>query len=54
MSQQYLIEDLTNEIIVDWTKESMGEEMVAEIESGVQQIVNLKINPISVTMTIGG
>jgi hypothetical protein len=32
----------------------MGEEMVADIESGVQQIVNLKINPISVTMTIGG
>ena len=47
-------EDLTNEIIVDWTKESMGEEMVADIEAGVQQIVNLKINPISVTMTIGG
>ena len=45
-------EDLTNEIIVDWTKESMGAEQVASIEAGIQQTIDLKINPTSVTMTV--
>ena len=46
-------EDLTNEIIVGWTKEAMGEEQVQAIEDSVaSQIAELE-NPTSVTMTIG-
>ncbi len=45
-------EDLTNEIIVGWTKEAMGAEQVQAIEDSVaSQIAELK-NPTSVTMTI--
>ncbi len=46
-------EDLTNETIVGWTKEAMGEEQVSSIEAGIQQAIDLEINPTSVTMTIG-
>ncbi len=46
-------EDLTNEIIVGWTKEAMGEEQVQAIEDSIaSQIAELE-NPTSVTMTIG-
>ena len=45
-------EDLTNEIIVGWTKEAMGEEQVQAIEDSIaSQIAELE-NPTSVTMTI--
>ena len=45
-------EDLTNEIIVGWTKEAMGAEEVKAIEDSIaSQIAELK-NPTSVTMTI--
>ena len=46
-------EDLTNEIIVEWTKESMGEEKVASIETGIANQIEALINPTSITMTIG-
>ena len=46
-------EDLTNEIVVEWTKEAMGEETVASIETGIANQVETLINPTSVTMTIG-
>ena len=46
-------EDLTNEIVVDWTKSAMGAEQVTSIEAGIQQAIDLEINPTSVTMTIG-
>ena len=46
-------EDLTNEIVVDWTKDAMGAEQVTSIETGIQQAIDLEINPTSVTMTIG-
>jgi len=46
-------EDLTNEIVVEWTKTAMGEEQVTSIEAGIQQDIDLEINPTSVTMTIG-
>ena len=46
-------EDLTNEIVVDWTKDAMGAEQVTSIEAGIQQAIDLEINPTSVTMTIG-
>jgi len=45
-------EDLTNEIVVDWTKSAMGTELVTSIETGIQQAIDLEINPTSVTMTI--
>ena len=45
-------EDLTNEIIVGWTKDAMGEEQVQAIEDSIaSQIAELE-NPTSVTMTI--
>ena len=45
-------EDLTNEIIVGWTKDAMGEEQVQAIEDGIaSQIAELE-NPTSVTLTI--
>ena len=46
-------EDLTNEIIVKWTKEAMGEETVASIETGIASQIESLINSTSVTMTIG-
>ena len=47
------IEDVTNEQVVAWTKAAMGEEKVENIESGIQETIDLEINPTSVTMTIG-
>jgi hypothetical protein len=45
-------EDLTSEIVVEWTKEAMGAEQVQAIEDSVaSQIAELE-NPTSVTMTI--
>ena len=46
-------EDLTNEIVVGWTKEAMGEDQVASIEASIAGQVEALINPTSVTMTIG-
>ena len=46
-------EDLTNEIVVGWTKEAMGEETVSSIENGIANQIEALINPTSVTMTIG-
>ena len=44
--------DLTNEIVVEWTKAAMGAEQVAQIETSIaSQIAELE-NPASVTMTI--
>ena len=44
--------ELTNEIVVGWTKGAMGEEQVKAIESGVKEFIDQEINPIFVTMTI--
>jgi len=45
-------DDLTNEIVVGWTKDAMGEEQVKAIEDSIaSQIAELE-NPTSVTMTI--
>ena len=46
-------EDLTNDVVVEWTKEAMGEEQVTQIEASVASEIEGKINPTSVTMTIG-
>ena len=46
-------EDLTNEIVVEWTKEAMGEEQVTQVEASIASQIEDQINPTSVTMTIG-
>ena len=45
-------EDLTNDIIVGWTKEAMGEEPVKAIEDSIASQIAEKENPTSVTVTI--
>ena len=45
-------ENLTNEIVVEWTKEAMGEEQVQAIEDGIASRIYELENPTSVTMTI--
>lgn len=45
-------DELTNEIVVGWTKDAMGEEQVQSIEDSIaSQIAELE-NPTSITMTI--
>ena len=46
--------DLTNEIVVEWTKSAMGDEEVAFVENGIQSQINSLITPTSVTLTVGG
>jgi hypothetical protein len=46
-------EDLTNEIVVGWTKEAMGEDQVDQIETSIAGQIEDQKNPVSVTMTIG-
>lgn len=43
---------LTNEIVVGWTKEKMGEERIGQIEDSISSQINEKINPKSLTLTI--
>tara|TARA_R110001592_G_scaffold66876_1_gene205356 strand:+ start:4132 stop:4476 length:345 start_codon:yes stop_codon:yes gene_type:complete len=45
-------EDLTNEIVVEWTKEAMGANKVFYLETTIEENISLKINPTSVVMTI--
>jgi hypothetical protein len=45
-------EDLTNEIVVEWAKEAMGEDQVQAIEDSLQAQITELENPTSVTMTI--
>lgn len=44
--------DLTNDIVVGWTKDAMGEEQVQAIETSIASQIEELINPTSVTMTI--
>ena len=48
-----LFEDLTNEVVVKWTKEAMGEEQVAQVEATIAAAIEDQINPSSVTLIIG-
>lgn len=47
-------EDLTNEIVVEWTKGAMGDEEVTDIENNIQSYLYSLINPKTVTLTVGG
>ncbi len=44
--------DLTNDIVVGWTKDAMGEEQVASIESGIADTIEKEINPVTATMQL--
>ena len=46
-------EDLTNEIVVEWTQAAMGEEQVTSIEANIASQIERLINPTSITLTIG-
>ena len=46
-------EDLTNEIVFEWTQAAMGEEQVANIEASIASQIESLIHPTSVTLTIG-
>jgi len=46
-------EDLTNEMVVAWTKEAMGEYQVAIEEADIAARIEEIINPVSVILTIG-
>ena len=46
-------EDLTNEIVVEWTQAAMGDEQVASIETSIASQIESLIHPTSVTLTIG-
>tara|TARA_R110000822_G_scaffold45861_9_gene122442 strand:- start:7287 stop:7712 length:426 start_codon:yes stop_codon:yes gene_type:complete len=46
-------EDLTNEMVVAWTKEAMGEYQVSVEEADIAARIEEIINPVSVTLTIG-
>lgn len=46
-------DQLTNEEAVTWTQSAMGPEQVAEIEANIVSQIELLINPVSVTLTIG-
>ena len=45
-------EDLTNEIIVGWTKEAMGEDTVNRLQYNLYREIDLLIKPESITRTI--
>jgi hypothetical protein len=45
-------DELTNEIVVEWTKDAMGEEQVQSIEDNIASQIDELENPTSVTMTI--
>jgi hypothetical protein len=47
-------EDLTNEILTNWTKEAFGEEEVAELYKSIEWQMDDIINPKSYTAIIGG
>lgn len=45
-------EDLTNEIVVGWTKDAIGEDQVDQIEASIASQIEDQKNPVSVTMVI--
>ncbi len=44
--------DLTNDIVVGWTKHAIGEEQVASIESSIANAIEKEINPVTATMQL--
>ena len=46
------LEDLTNETIVGWTKDAIGEKQVKAIETSIASQIEEQINPKHTTITI--
>jgi hypothetical protein len=46
-------DQLTNDEVVAWTQAAMGAEQVTAIETNIADAINLEINPVSITLTIG-
>ena len=46
--------DLTSSDVQGWVEAAMGEEAVADLKAGLDAQIEAKINPTSVTKTIGG
>ena len=46
-------DELTNDEVVAWTQSAMGAEQVTAIETNIANAINLEINPVSITLTIG-
>ena len=46
-------DQLTNDEVVAWTQATMGAEQVTAIETNIADAINLEINPVSITLTIG-
>tara|TARA_R110000744_G_scaffold375680_1_gene489315 strand:+ start:14 stop:355 length:342 start_codon:yes stop_codon:yes gene_type:complete len=46
-------DSLTNEIVTEWTKDSLGAEGVSSIEVSIEAKIKELINPTSLTLTIG-
>jgi len=46
-------DQVTNEEVVAWTQEAMGEEQVAQIEAGIASQIESLIHPTTITLTVG-
>ena len=46
-------DQVTNEEVVAWTQEAMGEEQVTNIEAGIASQIESLIHPTTITLTIG-
>lgn len=46
-------DQVTDEEVVAWTQNAMGEEEVAAIETNIADAIELEINPVSITLTVG-
>ena len=46
-------DQVTNEQVVAWTQAAMGEEQVTSIETNIANAIELEINPVSITLTVG-
>ncbi len=47
-------DQLTNDEVAAWTKSTMGDEQVTYIEADIASAIELLINPVSVTLQVGG
>ena len=45
-------DQVTNEDMVEWTKEAMGEEQVSQIEAGIASQIESSVRPKTITLTI--
>jgi hypothetical protein len=46
-------DQVTNAEVVAWTQAAMGAEQVAQIEANIASQIDLAINPVTVTLTVG-